>query len=195
MSSAGDSNIGHKSSARLGADPASPGLATPRRNRRGNLSGFSRTCATSRPMTLLVGLLAVRCLVGSALLGLFASGAEADGAVGKITENRNDGTVFVSRGSGCNEDYASELRAAGLEIGVRSMDKLDAVASFVGLPAGPAPDHIVIINGYVIANHVGPSAVRDLLRQRPQIRGIAGIAKCPTPENHSELDATAARSF
>ena len=71
------------------------------------------------------------------------------------------------------------------------MGKLDTVASFVGLPTNPAPDHLVIMNGYVIADHVGPSVVRDMLVQKPKIRGLAGVGKCATPERHSALDAMA----
>ena len=140
-------------------------------------------------------LLPANALVGAALLALSAFGAAADGAADIDADTLKSGTVFVSRGSTCSEDYASELRAAGIEVEVRRMGKLDTVASFVGLPTNPAPDHLVIMNGYVIADHVGPSAVRDLLVQKPNIRGLAGVAKCPTPESHSALDAMAPRSF
>ena len=140
-------------------------------------------------------LLPANALMGAALLALSALGAAADGAADIDADTRKSGTVFVSSGSTCSEDYASELRAAGIEVEARRMGRLDAVASFVGLPTNPAPDHLVIMNGYVIADHVGPSAVRDLLGQKPKIRGLAGMAKCPTPESHSALDAVAPRSF
>jgi len=186
---------GHEPNASSTVDPALPSLANATIGRRGIASGSDRAWATPTPRNFSVRLLALRGLIGSALLALSASGATADGATGIDIGTRNDGTVFVSRGSTCSEDYALELRAAGIEVGVRRMGKLDSVASFVGLPAGPPPDHLVIINGYVIADHVGPNVIKDLLRQKPQIKGLAGIAKCPTPENHNRLDTMAARSF
>jgi|APThiThiocy_cv2_1041547.scaffolds.fasta_scaffold110076_2 hypothetical protein len=125
----------------------------------------------------------------------YGYGAAADGSVDSDLATRGGGTVFVSRGADCTEDYASELRSAGIDVEARRMGKLASLARFVGLPDGSAPQHLVIIQGYIIADHVGPVAVKRLLEQKPQIKGLMGTAQCPAPGSHVSLDAMTARSF
>ena len=125
----------------------------------------------------------------------YGYGAVADGSVDSDVAARRGGTVFVSRGTDCTEDYASELKSAGIDVETRRIGKLASLARFVGLPDGPSPQHLVIIQGYIIADHVGPIAVKQLLEQKPAIKGLIGVAQCPTAGGHASLDAMAARSF
>jgi hypothetical protein len=125
----------------------------------------------------------------------YGYGAAADGSVDSDLAASGGGTVFVNGSTDCTEDYASELKSAGIDVETRRMGKLSSLARFVGLPDGPAPQHLVIIQGYIIADHVGPVAVKQLLEQKPQIKGLMGTAQCPVPESHVSLDAMMARSF
>ena len=56
-------------------------------------------------------------------------------------------------------------------------------------------DHLLVLGGYVVANHVAPEVVVELMATTPAIRGLVGSAGCATAGNHQGIHSERARPF
>ena len=139
---------------------------------------------------------AIRTIINVAVL-LAASFQGVAGTEGTPSNNGGDGgpALFVLRDGTCEEDYASELRAAGVPVHVREFETLDAVRKIAKVPADVDLKHLLIGSGYVVANHVSPELVAGLFSQRPDVRGLIGSAACATGAVHDQLHAASPRLF
>jgi len=64
------------------------------------------------------------------------------------------------------------LKDAGFAVTVEETADLQVVRKRLGVPAGLAACHTAEIAGYVIEGHVPASAVRRLLKERPDAAGL-----------------------
>lgn len=55
---------------------------------------------------------------------------------------------------------------------MRESDKLAAISSNAGIPAHLQGCHTAFIGGYVIDGHVPVEAIRKLLAERPNVKGL-----------------------
>lgn len=74
---------------------------------------------------------------------------------------------------GCCEEYASYLRENGFEVEVVPSDNLAEISSKAGVPAEYEGCHTTFLDGYVVDGHVPIKAIQKLLKERPNIAGIA----------------------
>ncbi len=103
-------------------------------------------------------------LMAAAVLSGPAVAARADEAVVRVNKDPS---------CGCCDGWVQHLRDAGFTVQVKETADLDAVRSRLGVPSDLAACHTAEVAGYVVEGHVPATAVRRLLLERPNARGIA----------------------
>jgi hypothetical protein len=74
---------------------------------------------------------------------------------------------------GCCGGWVDHLKAAGFAVEVAETGALDQVKAKLGVPNDLAACHTAEIEGYVIEGHVPAVAIRRLLSEKPQAKGLA----------------------
>lgn len=105
-----------------------------------------------------VGLLTAAALTRSAKMAL------ADETIVKVHKDPN---------CGCCTGWVQHLRDAGFTVQVDETSDLEPVRTRLAVPAALAACHTAEVDGYVIEGHVPAPAVRRLLSQRPEVRGLS----------------------
>jgi hypothetical protein len=82
-------------------------------------------------------------------------------------------TVHKLSTCGCCELWVEHLRAAGFEVTTRSVNDLDPVRTRLGVPGNLASCHTAVVDRYAIEGHVPAAEIRRLLRERPEVAGLA----------------------
>ncbi len=100
---------------------------------------------------------------GSALL--VTGGARADGLPSMV--------VFRDPTCGCCHKWVDHLTANGFAVSVNDAPSMKAVKKRLGVPVELASCHTAEIGGYVIEGHVPASAIKRLLAEKPEGRGLA----------------------
>ncbi len=127
--------------------------------------------------------------------GIACEGASANPEDAAPTHDGEQTNLFLVADESCQEDYAAELKLTGIFVAPRSVKSLEYLGRFVGVPKGASVTHLFIVGGYVVANHVAPIAVANLLTQKPKIAGLIGPTTCPTSENHQQIHAETPSAF
>jgi hypothetical protein len=75
---------------------------------------------------------------------------------------------------GCCEEYAKYLRRQGFKVTVKPTHDMSLISRQHGVPEHLAGCHTtMLIGGYVVEGHVPVSAIKKLLAERPDIKGIS----------------------
>ncbi len=74
---------------------------------------------------------------------------------------------------GCCTAWGRYLAAAGFTVRAEDLEDLTLVKTMAGVPARLQACHTAVIAGYVVEGHVPLAAIRELLDERPEVRGIA----------------------
>lgn len=84
-------------------------------------------------------------------------------------------TIKVHRdpNCGCCGAWVDHLRAAGFTAEVIETPAINRVKSELGVPQSLASCHTAEIDGYVVEGHVPAAAIRRLLAERPEGKGLA----------------------
>lgn len=82
-------------------------------------------------------------------------------------------TVYKTPTCGCCNKWVDHLRESGFRVETHDMDDVEPVKVANGLPAGMGSCHTGLVNGYVVEGHVPADVIRRLLREKPQIAGVA----------------------
>lgn len=84
-------------------------------------------------------------------------------------------TVYKTPTCGCCSKWVDHMKAAGFP--VEAVDTTHADLQNIkrahGVPAHAASCHTAVVNGYVVEGHVPAEDVARMLRERPDIRGLA----------------------
>ena len=81
--------------------------------------------------------------------------------------------VHKDPGCGCCVGWVRHLEDAGFAVTAEETADLEVVRKRLGVPADLAACHTAEIAGYVIEGHVPASAIRRLLKERPDATGLA----------------------
>ncbi|MBJ3762544.1 CopG family transcriptional regulator [Maribius pontilimi] len=81
--------------------------------------------------------------------------------------------VLSTPGCGCCHAWADLARALGYAVTVEDLSDPDAQKAALGVPADLVSCHTVKGDGYVFEGHVPFEAVEAVLRDRPDITGLA----------------------
>jgi hypothetical protein len=83
--------------------------------------------------------------------------------------------VFRSPTCGCCMKWVEHLRQGGFEVRVKDLgqEALDKVKSDHGVPPAAQSCHTARVAGYTVEGHVPVDAVQKLLKEKPNVAGIA----------------------
>lgn len=82
-------------------------------------------------------------------------------------------TIYKSASCGCCVHYAAYLGDQGYRAETVITEDMEAVKQKYGIPVAMQSCHTAVIGGYFVEGHVPVEAVQKLLRERPDIDGIA----------------------
>ncbi|MDP6435807.1 MAG: DUF411 domain-containing protein [Gammaproteobacteria bacterium] len=81
--------------------------------------------------------------------------------------------VYKSRTCGCCNKWIDHLRAAGFAVEASNVEDVDVYKREHGVPVQLSACHTALVDGYVVEGHVPAEDVIRMLRQKPDIAGIA----------------------
>jgi hypothetical protein len=82
-------------------------------------------------------------------------------------------TLYKSPDCGCCEGYAKYLAANGFAVKEIASHDLPLMRNEHGIPEPLVGCHMTFIDKYIVEGHVPINAVRKLLKNRPDIKGIS----------------------
>ncbi len=82
-------------------------------------------------------------------------------------------TVYKSPTCGCCKGWVQHMRDNGFEVQAVDVDNVMPYKQRYGVPQSVMSCHTAIIAGYAIEGHVPAQEVQRLLRERPDIKGLA----------------------
>lgn len=82
-------------------------------------------------------------------------------------------TVFKSPTCGCCADWVAHLEEEGFEVTTREMMNVQPMKENLSVPGQLASCHTAVVDGYVVEGHVPADDVKRLLRERPDVTGLA----------------------
>lgn len=88
-------------------------------------------------------------------------------------------TVYKSPTCGCCSLWEAHLRKAGFEVTSAPTDDMAAVRKQYNVPEKMQSCHTAIIDGYVIEGHVPADDIKKLLKERPDVVGLAAPGMPP----------------
>jgi hypothetical protein len=91
---------------------------------------------------------------------------------------------------GCCGGWVSHVKAAGFPVEVIEAPDLAPLKARLGVPDALAACHTAEVGGYVVEGHVPADAIKRLLVERPQAKGLA-VAGMPVGSPGMEVPGTA----
>jgi hypothetical protein len=82
-------------------------------------------------------------------------------------------TVYKTRTCGCCKLWVTHLRRNGYPVNTEDLDDLAPIKKQYGIPDAVASCHTGRVDGYIVEGHVPADVIDRLLRERPQVAGIA----------------------
>ena len=105
-----------------------------------------------------------------------AGGASASQAGQTAAAVQGTGTrmvVYKTPTCGCCRAWVDSMRAAGFALEVQDMPDVAPVKREHGVPGHLGSCHTAVVDGYVVEGHAPADVIRRMLRERPQVAGIA----------------------
>jgi len=81
--------------------------------------------------------------------------------------------VYKTPTCGCCSKWIEHLEENGFKVDSKDIPDVTPVKRMNGVPAGLASCHTAIIGGYFVEGHVPAEDIQRLLRERPDIAGLA----------------------
>jgi hypothetical protein len=110
------------------------------------------------------------------LLTVAALVVPADAAQRSSTAASSKGqpiTVYRTLSCGCCGKWVDHLEAAGFKATVHMVDSIDQAPPRKNVPAALHSCHTATLEGYLVEGHVPADVIRQLLKERPRVQGIA----------------------
>jgi len=82
-------------------------------------------------------------------------------------------TVYKTPNCGCCVKWVEYLQKEGFEVKAVNRDDLTSIKQRAGVPHAMSACHTALVDNYVIEGHVPAQAIRKLLEERPNTRGLA----------------------
>jgi hypothetical protein len=112
---------------------------------------------------LVVGARVAGIVVAAALATFFAVGAAVGAEV----------TVYKSPACGCCKGWVAHMERNGFSMKANDINDVSPVKTRNGVPTRLWSCHTALVDGYVIEGHVPAGDIQRLLRERPDVRGLA----------------------
>jgi len=92
---------------------------------------------------------------------------------GRPAEARALVTVYKSPTCECCLKWVEHMRASGFQVETVDVQDVTGPKTEHGVPVGLHSCHTAVVGGYVVEGHVPADVVRQMLRERPAVAGIA----------------------
>ena len=102
--------------------------------------------------------------------------------------------VFRSAYCECCEAWESHIAEAGFVVQDHVADDMDGIKEAMGVPADSASCHTARVSGYVVEGHVPAASIQRMLKERPEIKGLAALGM-PMGSPGMEVDGMVADPF
>ena len=102
--------------------------------------------------------------------------------------------VFRSAYCECCEAWESHIAEAGFVVQDHVADDMDGIKEAMGVPADSASCHTARVAGYVVEGHVPAASIQRMLKERPEIKGLAAPGM-PMGSPGMEVDGMVADPF
>ena len=116
--------------------------------------------------------------------GLTGAPAAQDAAAPASSDQVN---VWRVKTCGCCSKWMDHLRGAGFTVTEHVVDTREAAPPRARVPEALRSCHTAEVGGYIIEGHVPANVVKDLLRKRPPVLGLA-VAGMPAGSPGMESD-------
>jgi hypothetical protein len=103
-------------------------------------------------------------------------------------------TLTKDPNCGCCNGWAAHLRGSGFDVEIIESTSLDALKAQLGVPPALASCHTAELGAYVLEGHVPDVAIRKLLAERPQAKGLA-VPGMPIGSPGMEMEGMAAEEY
>jgi hypothetical protein len=95
---------------------------------------------------------------------------------------------------GCCGGWVDHMKAAGFPVEVVTTPQVNRVKARLGVPDDLASCHTAEVSGYVIEGHVPADAVKRLLAEKPQAKGLA-VPGMPVGSPGMEIEGMAPDTY
>jgi hypothetical protein len=102
--------------------------------------------------------------------------------------------VYKTPTCGCCSKWVDHLREKGFEVRTTDMRDLTDFKASHGVPRQLESCHTALVAGYVVEGHVPSADVQRLVKERPEIAGLA-VPGMPIGSPGMEVPGTAAQSY
>jgi len=128
-------------------------------------------------------------LLASLLVACTRTNADVESSLPEVV-------VYKSPTCGCCSDWVAHLEQNGFRVRTTELADVTPIKDRFGVPVSLRSCHTAVIDGYAVEGHVPADDIKRLLRERPEVAGIAvagmpqGSPGMPGP-NPQEYDVTA----
>ena len=102
--------------------------------------------------------------------------------------------VFRSAYCECCEAWESHIAEAGFVVQDHVAEDMDGIKNAMGVPADSTSCHTARVAGYVVEGHVPAASIQRMLKERPEIKGLAAPGM-PMGSPGMEVDGIVADPF
>ncbi len=122
-----------------------------------------------------IGKLGMREVAGKSMAWLLAGAVLITGGVGIMQRSAYaaDVIVYKSPTCGCCQAWVSHLRENGFSVQVHDQRDVNSIKTELGVPPRLRSCHTAMVGGYVVEGHVPAREIQRLLKEKPQIKGLA----------------------
>jgi len=85
----------------------------------------------------------------------------------------NEITVYKKAACGCCDKWVDHLNDAGFTVTATSHKDMDSIKEQHGVPSHLTSCHTAVVGGYVIEGHVPANDILRLLKENPEVTGLA----------------------
>lgn len=89
------------------------------------------------------------------------------------SSQRSTMVVYKSPTCGCCVKWGEHMENAGFEVESRDMSDMSSIKEELGVPQVASSCHTAVVGGYIVEGHVPVRYVQQLLKEKPDISGIA----------------------
>src|SRR5881397_1430393 len=107
------------------------------------------------------------------VLALALAGAAVAGLAIATPAPPPDIIVYKTSTCGCCKKWVEHLEAAGFRVTVHDTVDMAGVAAHYGVPRRLSTCHTALVQGYVVEGHVPVDVIERLLKEGPEIAGVA----------------------
>ncbi|MBF0444527.1 MAG: DUF411 domain-containing protein [Magnetococcales bacterium] len=81
--------------------------------------------------------------------------------------------VYKSPSCGCCDGWVKHMESNGFKVTINNVDDVYPIKSQLGVPEEAASCHTAKVGKYIVEGHVPVADIRRMLKEKPQIDGIA----------------------